>query len=147
MIKYVVGFAFSRNKTEVVLILKQKPDWQAGKLNGIGGKIEELDQSPHHAMSREFAEETGVKIPMILWHRFAVLKGIDYKAELHCFRLFTNRIYLCKSMEQEEIRRMSVDTLFNHPIIAMNNLKVLIPMALDENFLYGEIQANIGPNS
>ena len=103
MIKYVVGFAFSRNKTEVVLILKQKPDWQAGKLNGIGGKIEELDQSPHHAMSREFAEETGVKIPMILWHRFAVLKGIDYKAELHCFRLFTNRIYLCKSMEQEEI--------------------------------------------
>ena len=44
-IKYVVGFAFNKEKTKVLLIKKTKPDWQAGQLNGIGGKIESYDKT------------------------------------------------------------------------------------------------------
>ena len=40
-IKYVTGFLFSPDKKSVVLINKNRPAFQVGKLNGVGGKIEE----------------------------------------------------------------------------------------------------------
>jgi 8-oxo-dGTP diphosphatase len=45
MIKYVVGFLFNEGKTKVVLIKKNRPDWQKGYFNGVGGKIEG-DETP-----------------------------------------------------------------------------------------------------
>lgn len=56
MKEYVVGFFFARG--EVLLILKNRPEWQKGKLNGVGGKIED-GETPAQAMVREFKEETG----------------------------------------------------------------------------------------
>lgn len=35
---YVVGFQFARRGNLVTLIRKNHPEWQAGKLNGVGGK-------------------------------------------------------------------------------------------------------------
>ena len=61
MTAYVVGFALDR-LGRVALIEKNRPAWQAGKLNGIGGKIEETDHYPLNAMRREFEEETGVYV-------------------------------------------------------------------------------------
>jgi len=50
----VVGFCFTLNQQLVVLILKNKPEWQRGKLNGVGGKIKiDTDESPLDAMVRE----------------------------------------------------------------------------------------------
>ena len=40
MMKYVAGFLFSNDYKYVALIKKEKPAWQKGKLNAIGGKIE-----------------------------------------------------------------------------------------------------------
>lgn len=45
MKEYVLGFAFNRERTKIVLILKNRPDWQKGKYNGIGGKIEPSDET------------------------------------------------------------------------------------------------------
>lgn len=44
MKKYVLGFMFSTEDRgqKVALIKKLKPKWQAGLLNGIGGKIEQI---------------------------------------------------------------------------------------------------------
>lgn len=56
---YVTGFLFGDDGSDVLLIRKTRPEWQAGKLNGIGGKVED-GECPASAMSREFAEETGV---------------------------------------------------------------------------------------
>lgn len=66
---YVVGYAFRADYGAVALIEKRKPAWQAGKLNGIGGKIEP-DESPAGAMSREFAEEAGVHFRPDRWLHF-----------------------------------------------------------------------------
>jgi len=58
--RYVVGFVFhSDNSHQVLLINKLRPDWQKGKLNGVGGKIEN-GETPVEAMRREFKEETGI---------------------------------------------------------------------------------------
>lgn len=56
----VLGFLFSKKATHVALIRKQKPEWQRGYLNGIGGKVEECE-TPRNAMIREFEEETGMR--------------------------------------------------------------------------------------
>jgi 8-oxo-dGTP diphosphatase len=58
MIKYVLAFIFDTNNN-IWLIEKQKPSWQKGKLNGIGGKIEE-GETEDEAMYRELEEEAGV---------------------------------------------------------------------------------------
>ena len=63
----VLGFAFD-DLGRVALIEKKRPDWQAGLLNGIGGKLEDVDQDrPIAAMQREFREETGVDIDVSKW--------------------------------------------------------------------------------
>ena len=58
---YVAGFVFDEADERVVLIRKNRPAWQAGKLNGVGGRIED-GESSRDAMRREFREETGVVV-------------------------------------------------------------------------------------
>lgn len=75
MKRYVLGFMFSEDGTQVALIKKTKPEWQAGKLNGIGGKIEEKE-AMHEAMIREFEEETGLR--HLEWKQFGEMYGSDW---------------------------------------------------------------------
>ncbi len=76
MIEYVLGFMFDSQKN-VALIQKNRPAWQAGLLNGIGGKIEN-GESPNFAMSREFFEETGFRSDPSSWYRYVVYTGKDF---------------------------------------------------------------------
>ncbi len=59
---FVCGFCFDENRKRVVLIEKSQPAWQAGRLNGVGGKVEP-GESVADAMTREFKEEAGVRLP------------------------------------------------------------------------------------
>jgi len=58
---YVMGFIFNKAKDKVLLVEKNKPDWMAGRWNGMGGKIGDnnKDETPLEAMRRECEEETG----------------------------------------------------------------------------------------
>lgn len=86
--RYVCGFAFygaGGYRPRVVLMRKVKPDWQAGKLNGVGGKIE-AGETPEVAMAREFREETGVITSPLEWETYA--KMTFPKAEVFFLRSF-----------------------------------------------------------
>jgi len=76
--KYVLGFYFRHQgsaKTEVLLVLKNRPPWQNGRVNGIGGHIEP-GETPEGAMEREFREETGLDFTAIKeWRLFAILRS------------------------------------------------------------------------
>ena len=76
MKNYVVGFVFNRKMREVLLIHKLKPEWQAGRLNGIGGKVEP-NEDYSTAMVREFEEETGMFVPEHRWREYCVLRARD----------------------------------------------------------------------
>ena len=52
---YVLGFMFSPDMERILLMRKNRPEFQAGKFNGIGGKIEGTE-TPLQAMIREFEE-------------------------------------------------------------------------------------------
>src|SRR4051794_18101042 len=72
--QYVCGFLFSPDRSRVLLIRKRRPAWQAGKLNGVGGKLEP-GETPLQAMRREFREEAGIELPE--WQHVLTLSGAD----------------------------------------------------------------------
>jgi 8-oxo-dGTP diphosphatase len=74
MTTYVVGFLFSTDLKKVVLVEKNRPEWQAGLLNGVGGKVEQ-GESPLEAMIREFNEEAGATITQ--WKHYANMSHGD----------------------------------------------------------------------
>lgn len=128
--KYVVGFLFSPGKRRVALIRKNKPQWQAGMLNGIGGKIEE-GETPEQAMQREFKEETGANVTG--WkHTFTLSNPAGSTApgyEVQFFRAFHEKINELQSPEDEQVEVVKVAEVPNLNLIW--NLNWLIPMSLD----------------
>lgn len=81
MIEYAVGFVHTDDL--VALIRKDRPEWQAGFLNGIGGKLEK-DETPLEAMIRECKEEAGRYVGP--WEHFLTLEGTT--ARVFCFAVY-----------------------------------------------------------
>ena len=132
--KYVIGFAFNEVGDEVLLIRKNRPTWQEGKLNGIGGKIEQGEE-PLAALVREFQEEVGVTTLESDWRPFGKLQGADFIVYLYTTR--NHFIYDASSMTDEMIRIIPVKHLWAHQLIP--NLVYLVPMALDTDTLFCDI--------
>lgn len=97
---YSLGLMFSLDGSRVALIRKKNPAWQAGKLNGIGGKAEPSESSIE-AMTREFQEEAGVLTRPESWSFFARIGAPEF--EVHAFCCFTDDINSCQSMTAEDI--------------------------------------------
>lgn len=125
MVEYVAGFLFSEEGSIVALVEKQKPEWQKGKLNAIGGKIED-GETPLTAMIREFDEEAGLLIAD--WEEVAVLQGADFT--VHFFACFSELVIGVRTMEVEQIGVWSTTEALKQARL-MPNLRVLIPLALD----------------
>jgi 8-oxo-dGTP diphosphatase len=134
MTDYVNGFLFSEDKYFVALVIKQKPAWQNGKLNAIGGKIEP-NELAKDAIIREFFEETGVTIESP-WRQFCVLTGDNFN--LYNYVAFSNKIHDVKTMEKEVIVVHKVEALNFE--LTIPNLRWLIPMALDKDSLHAIVE-------
>ncbi|PIZ31167.1 MAG: hypothetical protein COY40_02795, partial [Alphaproteobacteria bacterium CG_4_10_14_0_8_um_filter_53_9] len=129
---YVLGFAFSPDKQTVLLIKKNRPTWQAGKLNGVGGKIEE-GETPAQAMVREFEEGTGIKSTEADWQPYAHLGSIKDDANpwsMHVFCTFTLPLHTAQSQTDEEVMQVPVN-LEKLGLIGITNLPWLIGLAID----------------
>ncbi len=145
---YVLGFLFNKTKqneddfgTKVALIKKNKPEWQKGKFNGIGGKIE-LGETPIQAMIREFEEEAGIKIED--WREFAVL-NVGGENKVYCFSAVKN----CEitSITDEEVFWFDIYPYYDFSGLCFEenvlpNLKWLIPMAQSQEDIYAKVEYN-----
>jgi len=130
--EYVVGFMFSPSKQTVVLIEKQRPEWQKGKLNGVGGKIE-IGETPRDVMQREFQEETG--IAYWGWHHFATLRGAG--TVVYVFRAFSELAFWAETKTDEKVFAFFPDPL---PTSVLPNLRFLIPLALTPGYAHTEFR-------
>lgn len=120
MTEYVAGFHFRPLHRTVTLVRKNKPEWQAGKLNAVGGKVEP-GESPLEAMRREFKEEAGLLI--LDWKLLLTLSG-DWGL-VHFYR--ADHPGAARTMEAEQIEMVGLDQIPYEECLP--NLSWLIPLA------------------
>ena len=123
MTGYVLGFAFDSARMRVALIEKNRPDWQLGKLNGIGGHIEQFDTTPFDAMQREFSEEAGLNIST--WVHHVTMRCPDWVV----YVFYAHNVGLHALRESTDERLVNYD-VENLPPNVLPNLRWLIPLAL-----------------
>jgi 8-oxo-dGTP diphosphatase len=121
---YVVGFLFDRDLTQVVLIKKNRPTWQAGKYNGIGGKIEASDKDFYEAMVREFREETGKECTH--WDLFGHIENPTNRVYFFCG--IAEDINSVRTITDEQVSIWKTYQIEGSPYL-ISNLQWLIPMA------------------
>lgn len=129
MTEYVLVFVFSLDRERVLLIRKNRPEGQAGSLNGLGGKIEK-GEKPLDAAYRKLEEESGLdpfKVAELL--HFAVIEGDGYR--VFCYRSKTDWVGTAQSMTSEAVAVYDVRQLLqdvNNSLI--HNLNYILPLAL-----------------
>lgn len=130
--KYVAGFMFTNDCKNVILIRKKKPAWQLGKLNGVGGKVEN-NEIPKDAMIREYKEEAGITFDK--WDNFLT---VEYKScTVYFFKGFSDScFYQSETKESEIIEKISIDKFPIDEVIP--NLNWIINLALDPDIEHTE---------
>lgn len=125
--KFSLGFIFDAQLQNVLLIQKNRPDWQKGKWNGLGGHVEK-GETYLQTIEREVFEESGLNIPANEWIKVGEMKLTDsicwvfaaiYKGELTDIQIKTDEILAWHSIR-------------NIPINVLSNLTWLIPFAIDK---------------
>lgn len=129
MTRYTLGFLFKNNDTEVLLIRKNRPEWQAGYLNGIGGKMH-TGEHPDETMAREANEEAGIH--GVAWQQFATMNFAQ--ATVRCYRAHWAGEGECPIIqnEDEQVGWYYVDSVMAGIPPTVPNLRWLIPLALDK---------------
>jgi len=135
---YCLGFMFSFDRRSVLLIEKQRPDWQAGLLNGIGGRVEQAEHVDA-SMVREFREETGITTVEADWLRFAALRQ-DEVFTVQCY-LAMGDIYAAKTMTDERVLQVSLSDMEDHATVP--NVRWLVPLARDFIRTAGPLLVNV----
>lgn len=128
---WVVGFMFDLKGENVVLLKKNRPHWQKGLFNGVGGHVKQ-GESAFEAITREFKEEAGVHFEA--WNMFAIFRGLDgdYN-DCICYFLYglgnARQFAEARTVTDEVIMKFPVDDL---PKNLVKNLPWLIPLCFDD---------------
>lgn len=120
---YVVGFALD-SYGRVALIRKNRPEWQAGKLNGIGGHVEE-DELPMDAMVREFEEETGRRVGG--WDLFVIMDFPEARVYFYRTKIGTAIMDGLSTTTDETVVKIGASDIGQSGVIP--NLMWLVPLA------------------
>jgi len=135
MLSYCLGFVLSRDKSEVLLIRKNRPSWQQDKLNGVGGKVE-FGESFSQGMVREFYEETGVQTEEYDWTEALTIEHDEYKVVV--FYTLSNRVNrILESVENktdEPLLILNIDRDWNQILEqGISNLPWILCFLRDED--------------
>lgn len=130
MTEYVLGFLFDPEGSQVALINKLKPAWQASRLNGVGGKIEPGEE-PWEAMVREFKEEADLLVTD--WVYFGVMGGDNWKVHLFTCVSFNTAYIISNTAEEVKMVDCRWEGLYDKKR-AISNVPWLILAAKDALF-------------
>jgi 8-oxo-dGTP diphosphatase len=122
---YVSGFVFDDAKQRVLLIKKNRPTWQAGLWNGVGGQVESYESSLA-AIRRECEEECGLRIED--WTLSACLAGHNYQVD---FWSATAQIDQASTVTDEQVQIHDVNILWDLPTLI--NLPMIAAICRDNS--------------
>ena len=132
--KYVAGLIFSHDKSKVLLIRKNRPEWQSGFLNAIGGKIGK-EESAISAMIRQCDAEAECWTEPKDWAHVLTLRFLHAEIEFYATIRPKDSVFFDPNLklisptdEQLEVIDLSSLQLRNDVVY---NLRSLIPLALD----------------
>lgn len=125
MKEYSLGLVTDTEK-RIALIHKNRPDWEKGLLNGIGGRIE-VGETPIEAVAREFEEEAGVYIRTQYWKQTISMVSTFTDSIVYIFTAKTETLDILKTMTDEEVVIVPLDNL---PDNIIPNLQWMIPLSL-----------------
>ena len=125
MKRFSVGFVTDL-KGNVALICKNRPEWQKGLLNGVGGHIEP-NETPYEAMVREFEEETSVLILKEKW-KHTITMYCESSDSLVYF--FTSKLEDLTSLKSVTDEKIIITRIRSLPENIIPNLLWLIPLSL-----------------
>jgi 8-oxo-dGTP diphosphatase len=123
--KMVVGFIFSFFG-DILLVRKDHPAWQKGKLNGIGGHIK-FNELPIEAIHRECLEETGLDLDG--WKHVCVMEGAEWIVDVFTTEVSDETFKSFENKTNENIEVHHVGTIWDE--ITVPNVKFLVPMCLE----------------
>lgn len=114
--QYVLGFVFNTSMTEVVLMRKNRPIEQQGKLNGVGGKVED-GESSMEAMIRECQEETTLNID--LWKMIGSIndQAVDNTFNVDVYMAVVGNISEASTTTDEEVSVIPVSRLGEYELV------------------------------
>lgn len=122
---YVAAFAID-DFNNVLLIEKKRPEWQAGYLNGVGGKIK-YTETVREAMTREFKEETDIYINKHNW--IYVCELVNSVTDNSKVTFFAIKIPTINFKQTTDEKLVLVNTCEMDKYILIPNLKALIELA------------------
>ena len=145
---YVLGFGFCTTPEgmKVALIQKQKPEWQKGRWNGIGGKLEPTDLTIAHGMSREFYEETGVRIPHLDWAYRMRIKNDTLKWRVDVWSTIHDMVRDVQTIEEERVELFDLSEALSFRVPLIQNLHWMIPLCLDKDISGPVKMDDVGEN-
>lgn len=124
MKKYTIGIVFNPDLTCTMLIQKNRPKWQEGRLNFPGGHIEENENS-FDCVSREFKEECDVDISPSDWKYIGRIKNTnDYYVDI--LTAIVPDSTTPQSLTDETVRWYLCDRL---PSNVISNIRWILPFA------------------
>ncbi len=115
----------------ILLVLKDRPDWQKGRLNLVGGKVEPNEDVATAAL-RELKEETGYEPARHdAIEQIGILQGSS--EIIYCFRAsvddYTQPYPIPRAGETEVVRWFPWSCVRKDKRL-MSNLRVILPLAL-----------------
>jgi len=127
MKNYTLGFIFTPGLDWVLLVHKINPEWQAGKINGIGGKIEDGEESLA-CMVREVREESGLGTDADKWILLGEMGSGAWRVRVFAF-VYRGSMDDARSADKEKVEWFDPNML---PPNVISNLRWLVPLALDK---------------
>lgn len=133
MKKFTVGFVFAAGFGKVLLVHKEKPEWQKGLMNGVGGKYEP-GESAEECVSREVEEESGLMISPELWRYVGKMKTETWCVDVLAV-IWDGDLAEARKCDYEEVEWVSTKEL---PHNVISNIPWLVAMCRDalENDLF-----------
>lgn len=122
---WTLGFVFTPDLAQVLLIHKQHPADQKGFWNGLGGKYER-NESALECISREVREESALAIND--WKDVGNVHGSDWEMEIFASMYGGNQEDAVTTTD-EEVRWWSVEEINDKSV--KRNLSWMIPLCLD----------------